>query len=144
RIHIDFASDFGSPSNWPSWHTGDRVLVGKYFYYFGVDGLNAPNRYQVVVFKYPSQPQKDYTPLNYIKRLIGLPGETIAIHYGKLYCYDKLTYDDRDVPETELWQHSYMHDNDRLAEEAFGEGKFWILRKPPKQLFWERRIVYDN
>ncbi|HEV3078542.1 MAG TPA: signal peptidase I [Gemmataceae bacterium] len=144
RYHLDFAHDFDGRSKWPSWNTGDRVLVGKYFYDLDIGSLRAPHRYEVVVFKYPKEPQKGYTPLNYIKRLIGLSGETIAIHYGKLYCYDKLTYDDRDVPEAELWQHSYMHDNDRLAEEAFGEGKFWILRKPPEQVLSERRIVYDN
>ena len=37
-------------------------------------------RDDVVVFKYPDEPQKNYTPMNYIKRLIGLPGETIAIY----------------------------------------------------------------
>src|SRR5205807_2389436 len=87
RYQIDFAQEkeFGDESRWPKWQTGDRVLVGKYFYDLGVEGLNSPQRYQVVVFKYPKQPQKDYTPLNYIKRMIGLPGETIAIHYGNLY-----------------------------------------------------------
>src|SRR5262249_26422230 len=32
-----------------------------------------------------SGPQKNYTPMNYIKRLCGLSGETIGIYYGKLY-----------------------------------------------------------
>jgi signal peptidase I len=75
--------------------TGDRVLVAKFLY----DSFGAgPNRLDVVVFKYPgdsgphpsvafpeSGPQKGYTPMNYIKRLCGLPGETIGIWYGKLY-----------------------------------------------------------
>src|SRR5438132_1609184 len=85
--HIDFGTEYGPDrSKWPSWNTGDRVLVGKYFYDLDVGNLNGPSRYQVVVFKYPEKPQRDYTPLNYIKRLIGLSRETIAIHYGKLYC----------------------------------------------------------
>jgi signal peptidase I len=156
RYHVDFAQDFHDRRNWPSWRTGDRVLVGKYFYDLGVPGLNAPERYQVVVFKYPKQPQKDYTPLNYIKRMIGLPGETIGINYGKLYRCDQINYteQDRDVPEDELWQLEYMHqkfwtpepgnrDGDRVKE-LWEKGEFKILRKPARQVLAERRIVYDN
>src|SRR6202158_5742184 len=63
-------------------NTGDRVLVAKFIY----DLFQGhPDRLDVVVFKYPEAPQKDYTPMNYIKRCIGLPGETIGIYYGKLY-----------------------------------------------------------
>jgi signal peptidase I len=75
--------------------TGDRVLVAKFLYDTFSKG---PNRLDVVVFKYPgdskaggpvrypeSGPQKNYTPMNYIKRLCGLSGETIGIYYGKLY-----------------------------------------------------------
>src|SRR5947209_6057124 len=31
RYQVDFARDFGGKNKWPSWNTGDRVLVGKYF-----------------------------------------------------------------------------------------------------------------
>ena len=54
---------------------GDRILVNKYPYEFG-----NPSRWDVIVFKYPEEPQT-----NYIKRLIGLPGETIEIHQGDVY-----------------------------------------------------------
>ena len=69
--------------------TGDRVLVAKFIY----DLFEAPpNRLDVVVFKFPGDesfprtgPFRDGVPMNYIKRLVGLPGETIAIHDGNLY-----------------------------------------------------------
>ncbi|HEV3119745.1 MAG TPA: S26 family signal peptidase [Gemmataceae bacterium] len=146
RYQIDFAQDFEDESRWPKWQTGDRVLVGKYFYDLGVEGLNSPQRYQVVVFKYPKQPQKDYTPLNYIKRMIGLPEETIAIHYGKLYRFTGLNYaeQDRGVPPDDLWKDDYMHKDDAAALRLFEQGKFEILRKGSKQVLAERRIVYDN
>lgn len=54
---------------------GDRILVLKYFYHFF-----PPRRWDVIVFKYPKEPTT-----NYIKRLIGLPGETIEIHYGDVF-----------------------------------------------------------
>ncbi len=56
-------------------YCGDRILVLKYFYHFF-----PPQRFDVIVFKYPKDPT-----VNYIKRLIGLPGETIEIHHGDVY-----------------------------------------------------------
>ena len=44
---------------------GDRILVSKFAYL-----LNEPERWDVIVFKYPGNAKQ-----NYIKRLIGLPGE---------------------------------------------------------------------
>ncbi|WP_437230746.1 signal peptidase I [Planctomicrobium sp. SH661] len=54
---------------------GDRILVNKFPYEFG-----EPHRWDVFVFKYPSEPQT-----NYIKRLVGLPNETLRIRNGNLY-----------------------------------------------------------
>jgi signal peptidase I len=54
---------------------GDKILVNKFAYAFG-----EPERYDVVVFKYPLEPWK-----NFIKRLVGLPGETIEIRNGDVY-----------------------------------------------------------
>ncbi len=48
---------------------GDRILVNKFSY-----DIAEPKRYDVVVFKYPEDAKT-----NYIKRLIGLPGEHIYI-----------------------------------------------------------------
>jgi len=57
---------------------GDRILVNKYPYEFG-----EPDRWDVFVFKYPTEPQT-----NYIKRLVGLPNETLRIRHGNLYQVD--------------------------------------------------------
>lgn len=54
---------------------GDRILVNKYPYEFG-----DPQRFDVFVFKWPEEPET-----NYIKRLVGLPNETIRIKQGDLY-----------------------------------------------------------
>src|SRR5262245_45717470 len=62
--------------------SGDRVLVSKCAY---ETRLRDPERYDVVVFKYPKGPIDNNTPKNYIKRLLGLPGEIIAIFFGRLF-----------------------------------------------------------
>ncbi|MCR4316118.1 MAG: signal peptidase I [Planctomycetes bacterium] len=54
---------------------GDRILVNKWIYEF-----RNPERWEVVVFKYPLNTQK-----NFIKRLVGLSGETIRITDGDVY-----------------------------------------------------------
>jgi len=54
---------------------GDRILVNKFPYEFG-----QPKRWDVTVFKFPEQPN-----VNYIKRMVGLPNETIVIRQGNLY-----------------------------------------------------------
>jgi signal peptidase I len=155
----------------PGYTSGDRVLVGKYLYdLFGV----LPNRLDVVVFRYPGYsyeqgsgprddrdpdqpfpatgPFKGHVPINYIKRLIGLPGETIAICNGKLYVLSSEKgpkYDDfknARSPEEKamLWQKPFMHINDKDAVDLFCKGQFQILRKSPENILAMKRLVYDN
>src|SRR5207249_4703462 len=76
RYYIDFKHEHMDPS----WHTGDRVLVAKSVYDLKILPGDKPKRRDVVVFKFPKEPQRAFTPMNYIKRLIGLSGETVAIH----------------------------------------------------------------
>lgn len=54
---------------------GDRLFVLKY-----LKGIYDPSRWEVVVFKAPH-----VEPQNYIKRLIGLPGEQIALVDGDVF-----------------------------------------------------------
>ena len=53
----------------PTLMPGDRVLVAKFWYRF-----SEPKRGQIVVFRYPLDPTRDF-----VKRLIALPGETVEI-----------------------------------------------------------------
>ncbi len=57
-------------SMYPTLHDGDNLIVDKISYHF-----NDPERFDVIIFPY--QDSKIY----YIKRIIGLPGETIQIDY---------------------------------------------------------------
>ena len=60
---------------------GDRILVMKFPYDLPfLPGLRPPERWDVVVFRYPEEPE-----VSYIKRLVGLPGETLRIYHGDVY-----------------------------------------------------------
>jgi signal peptidase I len=60
---------------------GDRILVMKFPYDMPfLPGSSAPKRWDVVVFRYPEEPE-----VSYIKRLVGLPGETLRIWYGDVF-----------------------------------------------------------
>lgn len=55
--------------------SGDRILVFKYLF-----SIYDPKRFDVVVFKAPHEPQT-----NYIKRLVGLPGDQVALVDGDVF-----------------------------------------------------------
>jgi signal peptidase I len=56
-------------------HDGDRIFVNKLIYY----GVPKLERGDIVVFWYPNDPSK-----NYIKRIVGLPGETVEVREGRV------------------------------------------------------------
>lgn len=89
--------------NEPS-YSGDRIVVNKFLYSF-----QEPERWDVVVFKYPGNATD-----NYIKRLVGLPEETLRVLGGDLFV-----------------QHQ-------------GEDGFDIARKPPTVARAMREPVHDT
>ncbi len=62
-------------------YPGDRILVNKYAY-----NHRDPDRWDVVVFKFPGNGE-----MNYIKRLVGLPNETLQIYQGDIFIRDNAT-----------------------------------------------------
>ncbi len=55
--------------------TGDRLIANRLAYVF-----HDPARFDIIVFKYPDNREKLY-----VKRIIGLPGDTVAIEEGNVY-----------------------------------------------------------
>jgi signal peptidase I len=81
----------------PTLHVGDLILVNKYHYGIRLPVFhnklvanNEPQRGDVMVFRYPPQPSLDY-----IKRVIGVPGDEVA------YLNKALTVNGKPVPRTE-------------------------------------------
>ncbi len=84
-------------------YTGDRILVGKFV------EPKAFERWDIIVFKFPGDAKQ-----NYIKRLIGLPGEKVMVHGGDIYI------------------------------QSPGENEFHIARKPAGKTKAMLQLVDDN
>ena len=85
----------------PTLLVGDHLLVSKFSYSLHVPNeipftsiqlfpdfhffSSVPKRGDIVVFKFPNEPDKDF-----IKRVVGLPGETIQVIQQRVYIDDKL------------------------------------------------------
>ena len=96
RTFVIQAFKIPSGSMRPTLMEGDKLFVNKYTYRF-----HAPKRGDIVVFKYPEDPKKDF-----IKRLVALENETVEIRDGKI-SVDGQVLDD---PETFGKFYYYNHD----------------------------------
>lgn len=87
---------------------GDQIIVENISYY-----LHDPERYDVVVF--PNQ-----EGVNYIKRIIGLPGETVQIAEGIIFINGEALL--------ESYGNEWMEDSGLAAEEILlGEDEYFVL-----------------
>jgi len=85
-VFILFGVFFGQPvvvegtAMWPQLHDGERLLVNKLVYY-RIQSVSWGHieRGDIVVFWFPNDPDKSY-----VKRVIGLPGETVELKNGRV------------------------------------------------------------
>jgi len=111
---------------------GDRILVLKCIYQFF-----KPRRWDVIVFKNPPNPT-----INYIKRLVGLPGETVQIVDGDVYIEGQISRKPPKV-QNELWMPVYDNDYQpvRPGEDSFN-GHVW--QQPFKNVRDSKWITTDS
>jgi signal peptidase I len=116
---------------------GDRILVMKLGYELGelfpsIEKSLGPKRWDAVVFKNPADPN-----INFIKRLIGLPGEKIEIIDGDIYANDVLARKS-DAAQQSLW--FIVHDTDYQPthERRFAETIGWAPATAADKELWTR------
>ena len=61
----------------------ERIFINKFTYQFGLGSID---RGDMVVFWFPLDPSKSY-----IKRVIGVPGDTVYIDAGRVFVNDRAT-----------------------------------------------------
>ncbi|MCY1208036.1 Signal peptidase I [compost metagenome] len=113
----------------PTLEVGDFILVNKFAYGIRLPVLDNkvievgdPQRGDVMVFRYPSDPN-----INYIKRVIGVPGDRIA------YSSDKhLTINGQPVAEKLLGEEPGTLGSAMLYKEKLGEAEH-LIRKEMKR-----------
>lgn len=126
-----------SSSMEPTLKPGDRIIVNKFMYRF-----KEPERGDIIVFKYPLDPKRDF-----IKRLIGLPGETIEIKDSVLYVNGKkveqpflpkgLRYGDYGPVEIPEGNYFMMGDNRNNSEDS----REWGML-PEENIVGEAMVIY--
>lgn len=122
----------------PTLEPNDRVLVLKFWDKF----IGTYDRGDIVVFQYPLDPDRDF-----VKRLIGLPGDTVEIKDGRVFINsreiaepyvvfpDNFNMPPRDVPDGHYF---FLGDNRSNSQDS----RFWgfvpraMLRGPAVFRYW--------
>ncbi|MDC9724419.1 MAG: signal peptidase I [Gammaproteobacteria bacterium] len=130
-----------SASMLPTLHIGDFILVNKFSYGVRLPVLNTkviaigePERGDVVVFRYPKNPQVDY-----IKRVIGLPGDTVGYFNKTVYINGNKVA--QDVKEKDINLISLVPARNELRFEQLTELGHDILVDPDRRLIEGEAVV---
>ena len=126
----------------PTLLVGDYLFVSKFSYGYSRYSLpfglplfsgrihlpfsGAPERGDVAVFKLPTDPSTDY-----IKRIVGLPGDKVQVRHGNLYINDQL------VPRKHIEDYLYEEGGSAVLLQQYVEA----LPRPPGERAEQHRIV---
>jgi len=124
----------------PNLHDGQRLLLNKAVFYF-----SEPRRGEIIVFHHPRDPHG----IPPIKRVIGLPGETVEIREGRVYVNGLVINEPyiTDPPEYDMGEitvpaghYFVLGDNRNRSEDSHSEwtvpreniiAKAWLSIWPP-------------
>ena len=132
RAFVLEAFKIPSGSMIPTLMVGDHIFVNKFIYgiRLPIVGIRIvswgePGRGEVIVFAYPHDPEKDY-----IKRVIGLPGDSIRVENHEVYVNGEK------VTQSEGESFSYVDDHSGIPrhcikhDAVLGDAQFEIIYEP--------------
>jgi len=132
RTFVVQAFKIPSGSMEPTLEIGDHILVNKFIYgikipftHLSFGAWTQPKRGDVIVFIYPLEPEKDF-----IKRVIGVPGDTVRIVNKKLYINGAEAQD----------PHAVYKEDTLLPGDAQKRDNFGPITVPPGKIF----VLGDN
>jgi signal peptidase I len=108
---------------------GDHILVNKFVY--GVKApflkktiipINNPQREDIIVFEFPEDPSKDF-----IKRVVGIPGDVIEIRNKRLYVNGKAVKDKHGIHKDPKIFSARQQPRDNLGPITVPESKLFVM-----------------
>lgn len=94
----------------PSFHNWDYLIVDEISYRF-----QSPERGEVIVFKFPDDPSQ-----RYIKRIVGLPGETVTVQDGQV----SISLGGESI---QLDENYIASDTQGTIEKTLGEQEYFVM-----------------
>lgn len=88
----------------PTFHTGDYIMTSKITYKF-----RGYQRGDVIVFHSPKNPD-----IEYIKRIIGLPGDKIMVKEGQVYVNNQTINETYISAQTNLWEGGFLKEGEPI------------------------------
>ena len=108
---------------------GDYILVNKFIYGIKIPltdvtviPIKSPKRGDIIVFKFPQDPSKDF-----IKRVIGLSGDTIEIRNKQVFVNDKATADSYAVYSDPHVLPPMLQPRDNFGPVKVPEGQLFVM-----------------
>lgn len=97
----------------PDYHNGEYIIVNKFVY-----KVSKPNRGDVIILRPP-----DVQDVTYIKRIIGLPGDTVKISGGNVYINGKILNEPYLTPgDTTITTDANLSQGVKL-----GDSEYWVM-----------------
>lgn len=89
----------------PNFHNGEFILTNKVLYKF-----RDPQRGDVIIFKSPKNKEVDY-----IKRIIGLPGDTVKLQNNSFYVNGQKVDEPYLSPDMTIFGGSFLHEGEEIT-----------------------------
>jgi signal peptidase I len=151
-IRSFIAEPFRIPSSsmLPTLHVGDFILVNKFAYGVRLPVLNSklfdtgdPQRGDVIVFRYPQKEEdKDKPEVDYIKRVVGVPGDRIGYFNKTIYINGQPIGQEIKEKPPELVNLAAA--GSELRFEHLGNAGHYILVDPKRRLVEGETVVADG
>jgi len=129
RAFIVQAFKIPSASMYPTLRIGDHILVIKSIFGLRMPFTNSvlipvkkPERGDVIVFIYPVDPDKDF-----IKRVVGVPGDTVEIRNKKLYINNKAAPDQQAFYDDSSVYPIMVKPRDNFGPVTIPPNKFFVM-----------------
>ncbi len=100
-LFLFFPSSVQGASMEPTLYTGDRIFISRVAY-----RISDVGRGDVIVMTSPRNPD-----IEYVKRVIGLPGETLLFKDGDVYIDGYLLEEPYLNDKTNLWENGFIEEN---------------------------------